>query len=64
MGQRMLKVLLAVGLTAALVLGGAFLYRHFVTDRITDRGGMENPFLQQTPDEADAPEEAPPDTNQ
>lgn len=64
MGQRMLKVLLAVGLAAVLVLGGRSLYRHFVTDRITDRDGMTNPFHQQDPEEPDTPEEEPPDTNQ
>lgn len=32
-----LLTLAAVGLT------GAFLFRHFVTNQITDRGGMENP---------------------
>ena len=44
MRSRMLKILLVAVLTAALLLGGGLLYRHFVTDRIADKGGMENPY--------------------
>ena len=62
MKRRMLRILLVVLLGAALVLGGTLLYRHFVTDRISDRGGMENPFLPQAPEETGAPEENSPDT--
>lgn len=40
----MKKLLIAVLTVAILVAAGAFLYKHFVTDRITDRGGMENPY--------------------
>lgn len=50
MKHRMLKVLLAIVLVAALVLGGKCLYRYFVTDRIADRGGMENPEYAQGED--------------
>ena len=40
-----LIVLLALAILAtALVL----LYRHFVTNQIMDRGGMENPFQEDT----------------
>ena len=54
-----MKKALRIGLIVLLVLAvlaTAFvlLYRHFVTDRIMDRGGMENPFL-----EEEAAEEAP-----
>ena len=43
-----LALLLALALLAtAFVL----LYRHFVTNRIMDRGGMENPFLESTYEE-------------
>lgn len=39
-----MKKLLILLLVLALVVGiGALLFRHFVTNRITDRGGMENP---------------------
>ena len=39
-----MKKLLIILLVLALVAGiGALLFRHFVTNRITDRGGMENP---------------------
>ena len=46
MKRRMLTILLAAVLVIALVLVGKFLYRHFVTDRIMDGGGMENPYAQ------------------
>ena len=53
MKRRILTVLLVVVIVIALVLGGKFLYRHFVTDRITDRGGMENPDAQTYTDQED-----------
>ena len=40
MKRRMIWILLA-GMLVELTLSG--LYKHFVTDRIMDRGGMENP---------------------
>lgn len=40
MKRRMLWVFL-VGILIGIALSG--LYQHFVTDRIMDRGGMENP---------------------
>lgn len=40
MKRRMIWILLA-GMLVGLTLSG--LYKHFVTDRIMDRGGMENP---------------------
>ena len=40
MKRRMIWILLA-GMRVGLTLSG--LYKHFVTDRIMDRGGMENP---------------------
>ena len=46
----MKKVLRVIGivLLALVILATAFvfLYRHFVTNQIMDRGGMENPFLE------------------
>lgn len=45
MKRRMWKILLVILLGAALAAGGKLLYGHFVTDRITDKGGMENPFI-------------------
>ena len=36
-----------------LGIAGTLLFRHFVTDRIMDRGGMENPF---PPIDAELPE--------
>ena len=53
MKRRMLTALLIVVLVIALALGGRFLYRHFVTDRITDWGGMENPDAQTYTDQED-----------
>ena len=42
--KKALLIFMIVLLTlAALGLTGFFLFRHFVTNRITDRGGMENP---------------------
>ena len=41
MKRRMIWILLA-GVLVGLALSG--LYKHFVTDQIMDRGGMENPF--------------------
>lgn len=39
----MKKVLIVVLVLAALVLTGVLALRYFVTDWVTDRGGMENP---------------------
>ncbi len=52
----MLKILLVAVLTAALLLGGGLLYRHFVTDRIADKGGMENPYTSEMTDDDPAPD--------
>lgn len=41
----MKRVLIAAGILAAVLLAGSFLFRHFVTDQITDKGGMENPYV-------------------
>ena len=42
--KRILIVLLITLLVLALLGAvGVLLFRHFVTDQITDRGGMENP---------------------
>lgn len=40
MKRRMIRIFLA-GMLAGLILSGS--YKHFVTDRIMDWGGMENP---------------------
>ena len=54
----MLKILLVAVLTAALLLGGGLLYRHFVTDRIADKGGMENPWAVEEPEDGSSEEES------
>lgn len=42
--KKLFRVLLPVLLLLALLFAaGCFLLRHFVTDQIMDRGGMENP---------------------
>lgn len=47
--KKFLTILLIVLLSLALLVGaGLFLYRHFVTDRIADWGGMENPEYSQS----------------
>ena len=57
MKHRMLKILLAILLGAALVLGGRLLFRVFVTDRIVDKGGMENPYAAEMAEELASPVE-------
>lgn len=44
----LIKILLVVLLCIALILGGLFLYTHFVTNSIADAGGMENPDFADT----------------
>ena len=39
----MKKILIVLLALTALGLTGVLMFRHFVTDQITDRGGMENP---------------------
>ncbi len=52
MKRRMLKLLLALLLGAMLILGGRLLFRVLVTDRIADRGGMENPYAAEIEEQA------------
>lgn len=51
MKRIMLKILIIVAIIVALVFGGKLLYKHFVTDRIADWGGMENPDAQMYTDQ-------------
>ena len=44
--------MIGVIIGAAVVVGGILAYRHFVTHQITDKGGMENPFLLDFPQDA------------
>lgn len=41
----MKKALIALGAAVILVALGFLAFRVFVTDRVTDVGGMENPFI-------------------
>lgn len=41
--MRIIKILLIILLCVGLIFGGLLLYTHFVTNSITDVGGMENP---------------------
>lgn len=43
MKKAIVGILIGAVLLSGAVLGGRALYRHFVTDSIADRGGMENP---------------------
>ena len=43
MKKAIVGILIGAVLLSGAVLGGRALYRHFVTDSITDRGGMVNP---------------------
>ena len=47
----MKRLMIGVIIGAAVVVGGILAYRHFVTHQITDKGGMENPFLAEFPAE-------------
>lgn len=42
--KRQMFLMLLAGVVIGIALSG--LYKHFVTDRIMDRGGMENPFIE------------------
>lgn len=44
--------MIGVALGVAVVVGGMLAYRHFVTHQVTDKGGMENPFLLNFPQDA------------
>lgn len=48
----MKRLMIGVIIGAAVVVGGILAYRHFVTHQITDKGGMENPFLAEFPADA------------
>lgn len=45
--QWMKITLLILAVAVVLSVVGAILYKHLVTDRITDKGGMENPYVEQ-----------------
>ena len=42
--KRQMFLILLAGVVIGIALAG--LYKHFVTDRIMDKGGMENPFIE------------------
>lgn len=42
------KLLKGIAILALLAILGALMFRHFVTNRITDNGGMENPAYTQS----------------
>lgn len=45
--MKVLKKILLIIVVFALIVGiGAFAFRYFVTDRVMDRGGMENPDVE------------------
>ena len=50
----MLKWIIIIAAAMALLAAlGALAYRHFVTDRIMDKGNMENPFRDELAEEED-----------
>lgn len=49
----MKRLIIAVLIALVMVLGGAMLYRHFVTNRIMDKDGMENPYADELTQEDD-----------
>ena len=48
----MKRLMIGVIIGAAVAVGGILAYRYFVTHQITDKGGMENPFLLDFPQDA------------
>ena len=48
----MKRLMIGIALGVAAVVAGVLAYRHFVTDQVTDKGGMENPFLLEFPQDA------------
>ena len=50
MSHKVMKILIIVSFVIIFVMGGVLLYKHFVTDRVSDKGGMENPDYQETTD--------------
>ena len=55
MKKALLIVLIVILALAILATAFVLLYRHFVTNQIMDRGGMENPFLEDTQDTQSEP---------
>ena len=45
-----MKTLVIVFFVIIFIVGGVLLYKHFVTERVSDKGGMENPDYQETTD--------------
>ena len=48
----MKRLMIGAAVCLAVAVGGVLAYRHFVTHQITDKGGMENPFLVEFPQDA------------
>lgn len=47
----MKKPIILFAILVILIIGGIFMYHHFVLDRIMDKGGMENPNAGSEPEE-------------
>ena len=50
MNQKVMKILIILVFAMIFITGGVLLYKHFVTERVRDKGGMENPDYQETTD--------------
>lgn len=50
MNQKVMKILIILVFVIIFITGGVLLYKHFVTERVRDKGGMENPDYQETTD--------------
>ncbi len=50
MSNKVMKTLVIVFFVIIFIVGGVLLYKHFVTERVSDKGGMENPDYQETTD--------------
>lgn len=48
----MKRIMIGLAVCVAAAVIGVLSYRHFVTRQITDKGGMENPFLAAFPQDA------------
>ena len=57
MKKVLIVILIVILVLAVLTATGLLAYRHFVTERIMDKGGIKNPFVEKEPDDFEEPED-------
>ena len=57
MKKALIVILIVILVLAVLTVAGLLAYRHFVTERIMDKGGIKNPFVEKEPDDFEEPED-------